>query len=212
MPISFIDIHTHRQHSDREYILSYSIGRDPAPVFGNIAVSAGVHPWDAESDNVDNALVFLKNAPIVAVGEIGLDFASSADREKQVDIFESQLAVAEQRKLPVIIHCVRAYNEVLNILKKYNLKAVIFHSYIGSIQQTSNIIKRGYYFSISEVSLKSNKSIESLRGIPVDRIFAESDTSDIPIEVIYHKIAEIKNLDIETIAREIDINFKRIFS
>lgn len=211
MSISFIDIHTHSQSADNDSIITYSIGRDQGPLPTDRRVSAGIHPWDAERVDLHDALTFLKVAPIVAVGEIGLDFSNSVSRVKQMEIFEAQLRVAEQRELPVVIHCVKAYNEVLNTLKGYSLKAVIFHGYIGSTQQTVNIVNRGYYTSYGEISLESQKTVAALRDTPLERLFAETDTGKVPIEEIYTRIAKAKHIDLQTLADAINANYKRIF-
>lgn len=211
MPTSFIDVHTHSQSPENESITTYSIGRDQSPLAEGGRVSAGIHPWDAERVGLNDALTFLKSAPIAAVGEIGLDFSKPVSRAKQMEVFEAQLRVAEQRELPVVIHCVKAYNEVLNTLKGYSLKAVIFHGYIGSPQQTANIVDRGYYVSLGETSLESEKTLDALRATPLERLFAETDTGEVPIEEIYARIAKLKHIDLQILADAINANYKRIF-
>lgn len=204
----YIDMHTHAPHPGALCVVSYAIGSgEPFPEVH--CISAGVHPWDAENIDMDEAIRILNEAPIAAVGEIGLDFSRQTDRKKQTDVLKLQLAVAEERDLPVILHCVKAYNEILEILSEYDLRAVIFHGYIGSPELTTTITNKGYYVSIGERSLKSRKTIESIRTAPIESIFAETDVSNLPIENIYHTIAGLKRIEVKELKRLIFSNFKK---
>lgn len=207
----FIDIHSHKTYDDgTTYVYSQAVGKDVAPAAG-ILFSAGVHPWAADQVDIASALVYLSSAPIVAVGEIGLDYAIDVERHTQAAVFRAQLEVAAKRNLPVIIHCVRAYNDVLSVLKDYVLRAVVFHGYIGSPEQTAEILKHGYYLSFDERSLRSPKTIESLCFAPLDRTFAETDDNSDDISVIYNKISALKEVSLEVLQTAIADNFKRIF-
>jgi TatD DNase family protein len=207
----FIDIHTHTLRPGITCLLSWSFGRDGGTLPDAPYVSAGIHPWDAESVDLDAALAFLADAPVAAIGEAGLDFAKPIDRERQAAVFGAQLDIAEKRGLPVVIHCVRAYGEVLQMLRGRRLKAVIFHGYTGSPEQTARIIGSGYYISVGATSLGSAKTVVSLREAPLDHIFAETDTGDTPIEDIYGGIAEVKGLELPALQRAIETNFETIF-
>lgn len=205
----FIDIHTHTQHPGVTAAVAYMIGSgEPFPKAE--FVSAGVHPWDAEYVDMAEATDFLGTADIAAIGEIGLDFSHNVDKAKQERVFRMQLEIAARRNLPVILHCVKAYNEVLQILQQYDLKAVIFHGYTGSPEQTKTIIDRGYYISIGDRSLRSDKTVESIRNTPLSSIFAETDTSDTPIGAIYDTIADIKQVEVTRLKIMIFNNFKKV--
>lgn len=206
----FIDIHTHSTAGELS-LYSYTIGRDAAAPTEGMPFSAGIHPWSAADIDVAHGLEYLLTAPLAAIGEIGLDYSSTVDRQKQRQVFEAQLEIAERRGLPVIIHCVRAYNDILPMLDKYKLCAVIFHSYAGSPEQTAAIYDAGYYFSFGERSLKSVKTMTSLRRIPHDRIFAETDESKVAISNIYAALAEQLNITVEELKIQIEQNYKHIF-
>ena len=207
----FIDIHTHKTYDDgTTYIYSQAVGKDPVPAAG-VSFSAGVHPWAAGKVDMAWALEYLSSAPVVAIGEVGLDYAVDVDHHTQTAVFRSQLEVAQRRCLPIIIHCVRAYNDILSILKDYVLHAVIFHGYIGSPEQTREIFKRGYYLSFDERSLQSPKTVESLRIAPLDRIFAETDDGMDNISFIYSEISNLKKVSLEVLQTAVSGNFKHIF-
>lgn len=173
--------------------------------------SAGVHPWDAANASLPEALDYLRRAPLAAIGEIGLDQAANVDAGVQMEVFKAQLEVAGERSLPVVIHCVRAYNETLGALKGYRLPAVIFHGYIGSPQQTARILKAGYCLSFGVGSLRSPKTVLSLIAAPVERIFAETDDSQEDIGRVYAGISEAVGMGVEELKRAVYNNFKRIF-
>lgn len=208
----YVDIHTHSAGSGGDIrLLSYSVGMDKLPPAVGF-FSAGVHPWSAAAADMPPALEYLRSAPAAAIGEIGLDYSvRDLDKQVQLSVFKAQLAVAEERGLPVVIHCVKAYNDVLNILGDYGLKAVIFHGYTGSVQQTETITSKGYYVSAGEVSLNSSRTAEALKSCPAGSLFAETDTSDTDIRGIYRRLADIRGEDVHILRKEIYENYKKVF-
>lgn len=210
MTYPYINIHTHKQRAGEMSIFSYSLGEGfptpPSPY------SAGIHPWSVSKVALDEVLQQLHAANVVAIGEIGLDFSvDNFDRELQISVFKAQLEIAVERVLPVIIHCVRATELMLQILKNYKLKNVIFHSFIGSREQAKEIVKLDYYISLSGNSLQSRKTIESLAVIPVDKLFLETDATQITIEEIYALAAVKMNVTVEFLKEKLYSNYKTIF-
>lgn len=206
----YIDIHTHRACDDALCIRSYALGVG-VQITDTPPFSAGIHPWDAEVADIGKALEYLKTAPLAAIGEIGLDYSKSVSIIAQTKVLEAQLQIAQERNLPVILHCVRAYNDILHILKRYTLKAVIFHGYIGSLQQTATITKQGYYISAGQPSLNSPKTIEAIKNTHPERIFAETDDSDESITEIYTKLADILDISTDKLKQIITDNYKTVF-
>ena len=207
----FIDIHTHKSNSDPEVLSlhSFAFGRDdalPAAPF-----SAGIHPWDAERVDRPTALRFLQDIPADAIGEIGLDYVRAVDRTLQRQILEAQLLVAQQRNLPVIIHCVKAYQDMLPLLKGRPLRGVILHGYIGSPQQMQALIEAGFYISFGYTAFRSPKTMESLRLMPSDRLFLETDTALLSIKEVYNMVSQALKLELESLQTIIFNNYKRIF-
>ena len=188
-----IDIHTHRAQAHAQTIRT-----------------AGIHPWHATT--CDLAEVERLVPSVDAVGEIGLDLVCDAPREEQMRIFCAQLALAEKFAKPVVLHCVRAFEDVMKALSGYRLKAVIFHGFIGSVEQAQRAVKQGYYLSFGERTFRSPKSIEALRSTPLSHLFVESDESATPIEKIYGEIAILRGVSIDELTRAVEENFVRIFN
>lgn len=112
---------------------------------------------------------------------------------------------------PVVLHCVKAFEAVMRELAPHALRAVIFHGFIGSSQQAAEAIKKGYYLSFGERTFRSPRTVEALRRTPVENLFAETDESDVPIEEIYRRIAQAKDLDPELLKCAIYRNYREIF-
>lgn len=212
MDYPYVDIHTHdcTVKPDVLRVCSYLIGRQESVPDGLFA--AGIHPWDA--DHAAGTLTDFFTLPpenMVAVGETGLDFAlHDTDKEKQKAWFRGQLAVAERLEIPVIIHCVKAYNEVVAELSQYKLKAVVFHGFIGSVQLAGELLKKGFYLSFGERSLQSPKTVEVLKNSPAGRMFLETDDAAMDIRLLYTQVALLRGISCEELKKELYINYDRI--
>ncbi|MFI3301657.1 MAG: TatD family hydrolase [Rikenellaceae bacterium] len=191
MATKLVDIHTHNPSDDTITVSSY-----------------GVHPWYADEGLLPLDCALFEG--VDGVGEIGLDYACGADKQTQQRLFEAQLQIAEQLDKIVVIHCVRAYNEVLATLSMYTLQRVIFHGFVGSEQLASQILGRGYYLSFGERTFSSPKTIEALRKTPLSKLFVESDQSEVGIQYIYAKVAEILEISEGELAKKIYENYKEI--
>ena len=187
----FIDIHTHHPRHD---VISPRM--------------AGVHPWDAERGY---EMPNFEECDIV--GEIGLDYCCKADRNMQRELFERQLQIASTIDKPVVIHNVRATEDILKILARYpQLRGVLFHGFIGSQQQAETIVKRGYYLSFGDRSLRSPKSRNVIATTDIRRLFCETDDDpNLAIEEIYAEVAKIRNMTTEELLNAIETNYKTFF-
>ncbi|MDE7004967.1 MAG: TatD family hydrolase [Alistipes sp.] len=201
MPIPFVNIHTHR------------------PTGCGIELrTAGIHPWDAVRQPLDEALARLEaelaQGAAQAVGEIGLDFAR-ADcpqlRDAQTALFRAQLAVACERRLPVVLHCVRAFEETMRMLREQEPRAVIFHGFIGSPEQARRALERGYNLSFGERTFCSPRTVEALKTTPLSQLFLETDDSETPIKTIYMHTSDLLAIGIDCLKRATLENYERIF-
>ena len=187
------DIHTHNAHAQAQTI-----------------DTVGIHPWFALDGDIAEVERLALSAE--AIGEIGLDFACDVPREAQEHIFRAQLTLAERYKKVVVLHCVKAFEEVCKIVSEYHLPAVIFHGFIGSKEQAQRAVRQGYYLSFGERTFRSNKTIEALRSTPLSNLFVETDESATPIEEIYEKIAELRGVTTAELMEATEENLKRIFN
>ena len=186
----YIDIHTHHPTSQH-----------PSPQ------GVGIHPWHASAASIDEEA--MRSATLI--GEIGLDFACDVDHKVQERVFREQLSIAQRWQKPVVLHCVRAFEPMMKILGEYRLEAVIFHGFIGSRQQAERAVARGYYLSFGEAAFRSPRTVEAMKSVPIENLFAETDESTAAIESIYQRIAHERGISTEELQEKIEVNYNKIF-
>jgi len=211
------DIHTHDSASTDEgepshpYILNvYPLGfEDAKDASLGCSFSCGVHPW--YSENAEPQLKFLSEIAsdyrIIAIGEAGYDRLKGPDQSVQRIVFERQIELSEQLHKPLIIHCVKAWDELLASYKKYHPKQPwIIHGYRGKPELTKQLLDHGFMFAIGD---KFNK--ESVRLIPLHSLFCETDVYDVSISSVYEGVADALGIDVENLAESIEKNVSKIF-
>lgn len=215
----FIDIHTHAARSGKDTITVQNIypGEGFAAFSGRNFYSVGLHPWHIGNSKENNeALQMVENAlefdHVIFVGETGLDKVTEKDFAEQHRVFEAQAFMAEEYQYPLIIHCVKAYNEVIELRKKMKPSMPwIMHGYNGSIEMTKQMVEMGFLFSFGEILFRDQaKAIESFRYLPLTKLFFETDEADTSVDVIYHKGAELKQVALEELKYMVWKNFNRI--
>lgn len=178
--------------------------------------SIGIHPWDLTAENSERLWDVLQrelerrkseNRPCVAIGEAGLDKLAAAPMELQVKIFERQVALSEDCRLPLIIHCVKAVDELLAVKKRLApLQAWIWHGFRGKAQQASQLLRHGFYLSLGE-----HYSREAMQAIPASRLFLETDESVLDISDIIRRAAEVRGVDAECLQETLRENVQKVF-
>jgi Tat protein secretion system quality control protein TatD with DNase activity len=126
--------------------------------------------------------------------------------------FRAQLALARDRQLPVVLHCVRAFEPVMLELAAREPRAVIFHGFIGSPEQARRALEKGYYLSFGVRTFSSPKTLEALRETPPGQLFLETDDSDTGIEEVYAHAAAVRGTTVEALKRATTENYERIFA
>jgi TatD DNase family protein len=209
-----IDIHTHQIEQNPQIRSIFNVrlpNRSPVP---STIHSVGWHPWDVEKLDVMKArqqfLDAVHDAEVVAIGECGLDRACRVPIEKQIPFFEFQVEHAKSLKLPLVIHCVKAYSEVLGILMRLKFEnAVIFHAYRGNGYETKELLKLNAYFSIG--IRKGHLNTSTLACIPFERLFLETDDSEQRIETVYSLVSKKMNWNLRGLEEQIFNNYKQVF-
>lgn len=148
--------------------------------YGFLYFAAGFHPEcleDADISDLEKIKEYAQCDKCVAIGEIGLDYHwMSSSKEKQKDFFVSQIELAKELDMPVIVHDREAHGDTLDILKKTKPKGVV-HCFSGSKEMANEIIRLGMYIGLNGVVTFKNarKSLEVVKGIPLDRLVLETD-------------------------------------
>jgi TatD DNase family protein len=211
----FINMHTHHpllsKHEDAFELVDLYDHFETASAENYY--SMGLHPWYLQ--DFENQLEILAyhsgNANVLAIGECGLDKVCTTDWARQELAFQSQIELAHKLNKPLIIHCVRAYSEVLSMLQKVKVP-VIFHGFNKKPALAMEIIQQGYYLSFGAALLKDNVTVhEAFTQIPPDRFFLETDDAGISITEVYDAAAHIRKTEEEVIILQLQQNFKKVF-
>ncbi len=148
--------------------------------FDKMYCAIGLHPQE-NFDDLDKIIKLIKdnldNKKLVAIGEIGLDYYNSVNsKEDQIKVFESQLKLAEEYNIPVIIHSRESTKDTLEILKKYKVKGII-HCFNGSFEIGKEYIKMGFFLGINGIiTFKNCKLINTLSKLGLEKIVFETDS------------------------------------
>jgi len=125
----------------------------------------------------------------------------------QTIVFKQEATLAEENSLPLIIHCVKAFNELIQLKKEISPRQPwIIHGFRGRLHLAQDCIRHGFY-----LSLGSNFQENSLKAIPINRLFIETDESEENIGSIYQRIAETKKISLQELVEAINKNVQDVF-
>ena len=201
----YINIHGHRQADNiEEWVMMNLMARDfPPDDIENGYYSVGFHPYNVgkvdETETLEKVKEAVKHPRILAIGEIGLDKSIESPLEDQQRIFEKQVKIAESAQLPVILHVVKSFSELLAFMKSSQpVVPMIIHGYNGGVQMAEDLVKAGFMISFGEaITREHSKIIEALQVVPVEKMFLETDEGDIDIREIYQFAADVKGISVE---------------
>ena len=196
-----------------------------------IYAAVGSHP-DAADEVNDGVLeeyrtLCKQNPKIKAIGEIGLDYHyEDIPREIQQQAFRSQMALARELGLPVIVHEREAHEDGMKIVEEFPDVTGVFHCYSGSAEMAKWLVKRGWYIGFTGVLTFKNarKAVETASALPLDRVVLETDCPYMSPEPfrgkrndpgrlyrMAEKLAEIRGLSVEEIHAVTMENGKRLY-
>jgi TatD DNase family protein len=233
--MKYFDVHTHIPDESGE--VKSVLNLFPEDKLTGEMFSVGVHPWFTNKLDVERQLKLLRQKAVsencVAIGECGLDrpaFCRSGDGssedavtrgfEFQSELFKKQVGIANLADKPLLIHCVRAFPELLHIRKSIpHSTPWIIHGFRGSKEIADSLIKEEIYMSfgksISDTAPSNRKMQELFRKLPDSVILLETDNVDEPtldIRDVYRAASKIRGISISDLQEIIQSNIKRIFS
>lgn len=199
----FVDIHTHIDNQSVIKIVNENFEE-------KVLKTEGVHPWKVCA--CDNEIPRLRLGMTAAIGEVGLDKVHKETFEKQVEVFEEMIRLSESYRKPMIVHCVRAYSEIIEIRKKTKATMPwVIHGFNSSVETMRQLLKHNMYISLGEVLYRNeNQTVEILKNIPVERLFLETDVSGRDIKDVYAKAAALSGWDLEFLCKKIFENYGRL--
>lgn len=211
--LAYIDIHTHQKTRDSNVfaITNQIIGREETL---DSICSTGIHPWYIDNiqlqyDELQRTLI---NPNVLAVGECGLDKVCSTAWEVQIQVFRKQIQLANAIDKPLIIHCVRAYEEVLQLLKEENNKVpILFHGVNKKYPLIQSLIKQNHYVSLGAFILDGHHD-DTIKNIDLTKFFLETDNKSTDIVDIYSYFCRVRNMSIEQLKSQLVQNLSKAFN
>ena len=206
----YIDIHTHIDWSSADiHIQSIDLNEQTSH---DRLHSAGYHPWSTDHalslSQIEQLENLAKQKNCIAIGECGLDKLQGAALSIQIDNFIAQAEIARTLKLPLIIHCVKAYNDIIQLKKDYSSEQWIIHGFNKNEQLGLELIRKGFLLSISP----SNSSQAKFNHLPLEHIFLETDNDDrLTIRERYAIFAKQRQLPVKELIEKIYNNYTRVF-
>lgn len=180
------------------------------------AFSVGLHPWFLQKEDIASQLVRLSqlvaDERVVAVGEAGYDRRRGADAELQQEVFEAQAQLAEETGKPLVIHCVKGWDELWTSKRRLKPRVPwIIHGFNGGIEQARQLVAGDMYLSLWVKSVLGGALDQVLAGISRERIFLETDGFDTDLAVVYEKAADGMNIPVAMLAETIRNNYTNLF-
>lgn len=210
----FINIHTHAQIYDAQIeLVNLFIPKNERTNY----YSVGIHPWHIH-EKYENDLLRIREVSnekrCLAIGECGLDKLSKVPFELQEEIFIEHIKLANEVKKPLIIHCVKAFNELINCLNlNDNAVPVIIHGFNNNENIARILTNEGYYFSFGKALLGyESNAAKAIKAVGRKRFFLETDDADLSIKYIYLKAGELLGVNDEIIQLQVEENFKAVFN
>lgn len=166
----------------------------------------------------------LHKSEIVAIGEVGIDFfhvKDEKDREKECKVFSEIIQLANEIKKPLIVHSRKATSKALELLSKANVP-VVMHCFAGTVEETDEAIKRGYYFTVPPTLEKNKGFKKTAKRAPIDKLLTETDGPYLSptggeskpenVRITIDAIARLKNLKPEEVEDKIYKTCKLLFN
>ena len=213
--MKYFNLHTHQSTNQTdvlELVNQYPQEFDASIPFYSI----GIHPLYIDESRLESDFKIVDEklalSECLALGECGLDKRSETSFEVQQTVFERQLALAEKYRKPVVIHCVAAFQELIEIKKRLKIKVpMIVHGFSKKIELAKQLIDNGFYVSFGK-NLLRNPELESVfKSIPNDRFLLETDMVEEGIRAVYALAAKYKKLELSELKDIVSKNYTTVF-
>lgn len=213
--MQYFNLHTHQftnQADVLELVNQYPQEFDATLPFYSI----GIHPLyinenrlAADFQMVDEKLALPE---CLALGECGLDKRSETPFEVQQLVFEKQLALAQKHQKPVVIHCVAAFQEIIETKKRLKITVpMIIHGFSKKVELAKQLIDNGFFVSFGKNLLRNPELELVFRSIPNDKFLLETDMVEEGIQEVYALAAKYKELELIELQKIVNKNYKTVF-
>ncbi len=198
--------------------------------------AVGMHPWwldkvkvEINGSHLSELIIpFLKHSSCTAIGECGLDSMIATPIDRQLEILEVQVRLAERYRKPLIIHCVKSHNDLIALLKRHKPHAGgVIHGFSGSLNQAEAYWGLGFYIGIGGTITydRAKKTRDAISAMPLESLLLETDAPAMPLSgqqgkrnsplqviKIAEVLAELKGETVINIARKTSCNAINLFN
>jgi TatD DNase family protein len=213
--MKYFNLHTH-QFTNQPDVLEL-VNQYPQEFEAEIPFySIGIHPLYIDENRLENDFKIVDEklalTECLALGECGLDKRAETPFDVQVSVFERQLALAEKHQKPVVIHCVAAFQELIEIKKRLKISVpMIVHGFSKKLELAKQLIDNGFYVSFGK-NLLRNPELESVFvSIPNDKFLLETDMVEEGIRAVYALAAKYKGLELSELQEILNNNYNTVF-
>jgi TatD DNase family protein len=218
MPL--INFHTHLPNAETDVISVRSLFvSEISEITQNQFYTVGIHPWYAHSKDIDEQINAIRNLiikpNILGIGEAGLDKLRGPSLEIQKKVLVKQIEIAHEVSKPIVIHCVKAWGELIEVKKMFNINDVkwAIHGFRGGLELAKQMLDAGFFLSYGNYATKGNVKFEgSLKATPINRLFLETDELQLPIGTTYSAVSQILNIPSLELENRIHQNFSNFFN
>lgn len=215
--MQYLDIHTHhvKQKKDIISVQSLSLTNDVFLALPKTKpISVGLHPWFAKVEVLETQLRYLEviaqQANVKLIGECGLDKLRGEKIEDQLHILTQQIILAEKLSKPLILHCVKSFSELITLKDRLKVKVpMIIHGFNKNEKLGEQLLAKGFFLSFGEGVLKEGSGAAKLAQ-KTDQFFLETDQSEMPIEEIYQRVANLKKSTVEQLKARIFADWEKL--
>ncbi|MBD2175866.1 TatD family hydrolase [Pseudanabaena sp. FACHB-1998] len=208
----FIDFHTHSDRQDPELLnlqtlhVTPELSSEELPTF----CSLGLHPWFVEekswAESWANLELLGRSPQVIAIGECGLDRLIPLSLEVQITIFQKQIELAEVLQKPLVIHCVRAFAELIELKKKTKPSVPwIIHGFNKKSEVLQQLLRHDFYFSFGAAILSDRSPLhQAIATIPDGKFLLETDDRhDLSVKQIYERVASLRQVSLTTLQAQL---------
>jgi TatD DNase family protein len=205
------DIHTHRE--GQPYSIFQAGG---TKIEGGIPVSVGIHPWEVEPnwqapfEKIKQEVA--QNRHVLAIGEAGFDRLKGPEILLQKAAFYAQASLAAQLEIPLILHCVKGHDLLMEYLKSSKKPpAILWHGWNQKPELARQLLPFPVFFSFGKQLLQPGSNVAHwLSACPADRVFFETDDSGMEIGSIYQAASLLLQLPVAKLADQVIANWNAI--
>lgn len=213
--MQFYNLHTHKFTHNPEVL--ELVNQYPWAFDATVPnYSIGIHPWYINEERLEADLRIIEAKlslnECLALGECGLDKRIDVPMPLQLQVFERQIALAEQYQKPLVLHLVAAFDELLAIKKRLKVSVpIIIHGFSKNEQLAQQLLANGFYLSFGKYLLRNPELKEVFRSVPNDRFFLETDTIEESLEQVYGLASEYKGISLTEMQELMERNWQSVF-